>query len=71
MPDLPLHFGRTLFLICLYNCCMDKGIKDGAAARARAAYLGGLGIAVGGAVLFSTKAVVANCCIAIRSMLLR
>ena len=37
---------------------MDKGIKDGAAARA--AYLGGLGIAVGGAVLFSTKAVVAK-----------
>jgi len=37
---------------------MDKGIKDGAAART--AYLGGLGIAIGGAVLFSTKAVVAK-----------
>ncbi len=37
---------------------MDKSIKDSAAARA--AYLGGLGIAVGGAVLFSTKAVVAK-----------
>ncbi|MYM38658.1 DMT family transporter [Duganella qianjiadongensis] len=37
---------------------MDKGIKDGATARA--AYLGGLGIAIGGAILFSTKAVVAK-----------
>jgi drug/metabolite transporter (DMT)-like permease len=37
---------------------MDKSITHGASARA--AYLGGLGIAVGGAVLFSTKAIVAK-----------
>jgi drug/metabolite transporter (DMT)-like permease len=37
---------------------MDKNITD--SAPARAAYLGGLGIAIGGAILFSTKAVVAK-----------
>jgi drug/metabolite transporter (DMT)-like permease len=37
---------------------MEKSIADSGAARA--AYLGGLGIAVGGAVLFSTKAIVAK-----------
>ena len=37
---------------------MEKSITD--SAPARAAYLGGLGIAIGGAVLFSTKAVVAK-----------
>jgi drug/metabolite transporter (DMT)-like permease len=37
---------------------MDKSITH--SATARAAYLGGLGIAVGGAVLFSTKAIVAK-----------
>ena len=37
---------------------MDKSITQGAPSRA--AYLGGLGIAVGGAVLFSTKAIVAK-----------
>jgi drug/metabolite transporter (DMT)-like permease len=37
---------------------MDKSMTHGAPARA--AYLGGLGIAVGGAVLFSTKAIVAK-----------
>ena len=37
---------------------MDKSITHGAPSRA--AYLGGLGIAIGGAVLFSTKAIVAK-----------
>ncbi|WP_432380521.1 DMT family transporter [Duganella sp. P38] len=37
---------------------MDKSLTHSASARA--AYLGGLGIAVGGAVLFSTKAIVAK-----------
>ncbi len=41
-----------------YNLLMDKSITH--SGPARTAYLGGLGIAVGGAVLFSTKAIVAK-----------